>query len=127
MSANGISTSLPKSNRANLKLALSQTIRSTVPATVSDSGVVWTEQIYDPTTLVPPASFTYWKASTHFALNIYIDVNGVFYKCTTAGTSGAAAPTWTRYFGYRPLNVIDTPEVNPPRPTPLAAGRPWDL
>lgn len=125
MAANGISTSLPKSNRANLKLALSQTIRSTLPATVSDNGIVWTEQIYEPNSLVPPASYTFWSASTAFALNTYIDVDGVFYKCTTAGTSGASAPTWTYYFGYRPLHTIDTPQVNPPRPTPLNKGRPW--
>ena len=125
MAANGISTSLPKSNRANLKLALSQTIRSTAVPTVVDNGVVWTEQIYEPESLVPPQSFTYWKPGTVFTVNTYINVGGVYYKCTTGGTTGAVAPTWTHDFGYRPLHVIDTPEVNPPRPTPLKTGRPW--
>lgn len=125
MASNGISTSLPASNRANLKLALSHTIRSTLPATVLDNGVVWTEQIYEPTTLVPPATFTYWHPSTGYTLNTFIDVNGIFYKCTTAGTTGATAPIWTHYFGYRPLNVVNQAEVNPPRPTPLVTGRPW--
>ena len=125
MAANGISTHTPKSDRANLKLALSHTIRSTLPATVSDNGVVWTEELYDPATLVPPASFTYWRASTAFTVGTYIDVDGIFYKCTTGGTTGATAPTWTHYFGYRPLNVVNQAEVNPPRPTPLVTGRPW--
>lgn len=126
MAANHISTSLPKSNRANLKLALSHTIRSTLPATVSDNSVVWTEELYDPKTYNPPQSVTVWPASKTVALNTYIDVNGIFYKCTTAGTTGAVAPTWVHYFGYRPLNVVNSAEINPPRPTPLAKGRPWN-
>lgn len=27
--------------------------------------------------------------------------------------------------GYRPLHTLETTEVDPPRPTPLRAGRPW--
>lgn len=127
MAANGISTSTPLSNRANLKLSLSQTIRSTLPATVADNSVVWTEEIYNPSTYNPPQPVTYWYPSSTVTLNTYINVNGIFYKCTTAGTTGAIAPTWVHYFGYRPLNVINQAEVNPPRPIPLATGRPWIL
>lgn len=39
----------------------------------------------------------FWVASTAYALNDYVlpvGGNGRLYKCSTAGTSGAAAPTW---------------------------------
>jgi hypothetical protein len=39
-----------------------------------------------------------WAASTAYALNDYVvtasPTNNRLYKCTTAGTSGASAPTW---------------------------------
>ena len=125
MASNGISTHLPKSERAALKLALAATERSTVPPTVADNSVVWTQQIYTPESLNPPHSATIWKASTVFALNTYIDVNGVYYKCTTAGTTGSSVPAWTESFGYRPLHTVDNNQIAPPRPTPLVQGRPW--
>jgi len=127
MSQNGISTLLPKSARAAAKLALADTKRSSSPATVSDNSVVWSLQIYEPETFIAPKATVKWQPSLVVALDTYIDVDGVFYKCTTAGTTGAIAPTWIATFGYRPLNSLVTAQIDPPRPTPLVQGRPWEL
>ena len=35
-----------------------------------------------------------WEAAHAYSLNDMIEANGKVYKCTTAGTSGSAAPTW---------------------------------
>lgn len=121
MSANGISHLASKAARAAAKLALADTKRSTLPATISDNGIVWTQQIYEPESLIIPKSVTYWAASTVVAINTYINVAGIYYKCTTAGTTGAVAPTWTHSFGYRPLNVLNTSLHSP------SLGRPWGL
>jgi fibronectin-binding autotransporter adhesin len=48
-------------------------------------------------TVQDSAGTTTWAASTAYALNALVvptTSNGYYYKCTTAGTSGSAAPTW---------------------------------
>jgi hypothetical protein len=41
-----------------------------------------------------------WAAATAFAAgNLIVDANGNIQRCTTAGTSGAAAPTWATALG----------------------------
>ncbi|MEA3432061.1 MAG: hypothetical protein U9R01_05215 [candidate division WOR-3 bacterium] len=45
---------------------------------------------------------TEWAASTAYSLGDYVrptTANGYVYKCTTAGTSGAAEPTWPTTIG----------------------------
>jgi hypothetical protein len=49
-------------------------------------------------------SKTAWTASTAYALNdlrmpTSANENGIYYKCTTAGTSGATEPVWTTTIG----------------------------
>jgi hypothetical protein len=49
-----------------------------------------------------PANFSAWTASTPYSLNTFVFRPGrysLIYKCTTAGTSGAAQPTWTTTAG----------------------------
>lgn len=44
-----------------------------------------------------PVSRGYWQASTAYGIGDYVlptTPNGRLYKCTTAGTTGAAEPTW---------------------------------
>lgn len=40
------------------------------------------------------SQYSAWAAATAYVLNDMIEMSGKIYKCTTAGTSGAAAPTW---------------------------------
>lgn len=63
-------------------------------------------KVFQGTSLTAPAALYlgliyatrgYWAASTAYAVGDTIvpaTPNGHFYKCTTAGTSGASAPTW---------------------------------
>jgi hypothetical protein len=58
--------------------------------------------MYNRINVVAPSGTTKWVASTAYALNanvLPISVNGYYYTCTTAGTSGTVEPTWTTTLG----------------------------
>ncbi|MCK1668615.1 DUF2961 domain-containing protein [Bradyrhizobium sp. 153] len=60
--------------------------------TTTDGGVTWTQK--------PGAPNQVWRASAAFAANMSIlDPNGNVQRVTTAGTSGASAPTWATSAG----------------------------
>jgi hypothetical protein len=46
------------------------------------------------TALIAQSQAGTWAASTAYAAGTLVEVNGETYVCTTAGTSGTAAPTW---------------------------------
>jgi hypothetical protein len=47
------------------------------------------------TALIAQSNAGTWAADTAYAVGTVVEVSGETYVCTTAGTSGAEAPTWT--------------------------------
>ena len=60
----------------------------------------WSLDDYTPTS--DPFTHDSWAASTAYSLDDYIvptSPNGYYYRCVTAGTSGASEPTWPTTIG----------------------------
>lgn len=104
--ATALSTAQAK-QAATIKAACSAAISAGFASSVTGSACTYPLSDTDQTNLgraynlalLAESTATTWAASTTYAINAVVKTSGdAYYLCTTAGTSGTAAPTWPTAF-----------------------------